>query len=134
MKRILFLLIFVIAAYAPFSFGYGRSGDLADPSFLNAGDSAIGLSVSVSSSSVVQVYDTSTLSVIAREVLLQNTNATYLIYCGTHTAVSATSGNRFFIPPRGSYTTNGAYSIWCTAQSGVATIELLGSVEYDSKD
>ena len=133
MRHVLCLLL-LLGGLSGFGFGYGRSGDLADPSFLNAGDTGAGISVSVSSTAVSQVYFTTTTPVVDREILLQNPNDTYLIYCGTHSAVSASAGSRFFIPSRGSFTTNGIYDIWCIGEAGASPIEMLGIIEFDGKD
>ncbi len=72
-----------------------------------------------------------------REIFLQNQSATYYIFCSTYTPVSATSGNRFALPPAPTgITTNGDYSINCIADPaiGASTIEVIGIIERDSKD
>ena len=133
MRKILFVLI-LLGGFYRIGFSYGRSGNLADPSFLNAGDTAIGLSVTISSTSATQVYSITTTSVVDREILIQNTDNDFEVFCGTHSSVSASSGNRFFLPVNGSFTSNGTYNIWCIGAAGAGSIEMLGVIEYDSKD
>ena len=70
MNKILCLL-FLLGGLPSLAFSYGRSGDLADPTFLNSGDRAYGISVTMSSESATQVYYTTTTTVIDREILLQ---------------------------------------------------------------
>lgn len=70
-----------------------------------------------------------------REILLQNTDTTFYVYCGTHSAVTASSGPRWALPPApAALTTNANSSIYCIGASGAGSIEILGSIEYDSKD
>lgn len=98
--------------------------------FFSSGDRAIPFRVAVTASSATLVY---TQDLRDREILFQNTDSTYKVYCGTHSAVEATGGPRFILP---SYptalTTNASYSIYCIAESG--TIEILGVVERDRRD
>jgi hypothetical protein len=118
-------------------FGYGRSGDLADSSFLTTGDEAMALSVSVDTTSAVQVYDSTNSGKWDRETLLQNTSTDYDIFCGTHSGVIAGSGPRFLLPKKpSSFTTNGRYDIYCILETlaGSDTVDVIGVVEYDTKD
>jgi hypothetical protein len=134
-KKIWLGLILAGAAHS-LTFGYGRSGHLATPTFLNGGDTAEGISATISSSSATLVYDSTASGFEDREVLLQNTDSTYSVYCGTSTAITATTGNRFVLPPfpAGNLTTNGHYDIYCIGGAGAPSIEILGIKEYDLGD
>lgn len=117
-------------------YSYGRSGDLADPSFLTTGDEALCFSVSVDTSTPVLVYDSNSTGKWDREILLQNTSSDYDIWCGTFSAVSSTS-DRFLLPKKPSgFTTNGRYDIYCIVEpsAGSTTIDVTGVVEFDSRD
>jgi len=126
-------LVLLIGVSPSLSFAWGRLGHGANIVTQNSGDTGNGISVSVSSTSATKVY---TGAAKHREILLQNTNSTYVVYCGTHSAVTASSGPRWALwtKPSGNYTSNGTFSIWCIGESGAPSIEILGSVEYDAKD
>jgi hypothetical protein len=136
MKSILITILSLMAL--SIAYPYGRSGDLADPSFLTTGDQAICFSVSVDTSTPVLVYDSNSTGKWDREVLLQNTSSTYDIYCSTSgTGFTATSGPRFLLPKNPSgFTTNNRGDIWCLVESGAGstTIDVVGIIEYSLKD
>jgi len=67
----LFVLLLFLGGLSTLSFAYPRSGNMADPSFLDAGNTAFALSVALSSTSATQVYSTTTTAVVDREVLIQ---------------------------------------------------------------
>ena len=86
MKKLSCLLM-LLGGIASLAFGYGRSGDLADPTFLNAGDTGVAISIAISSTSVVQVYSIDTTPVVDREIMIQNNSDNYEVICGTHSAI-----------------------------------------------
>lgn len=99
-----------------------------------SGDTAEGVSVSISTTTVTRLYTKATKH---REILFQNSSSDYAVYCGTHSSVAADSGPRFFIPTKpGAVRTNGTYDIWCVGEGNEVsgTIEVLGVVEWDSGD
>lgn len=112
-----------------------RLGEGATPVFQSAGDRSAPFSVMVGTTTPVKVY---TQDLRDREILFQNTDSTYYIHCGTHSAINATAGTpRFLLPPKPSgVTTNAAFSIWCVAEPAAlsATIEIVGEVERDRRD
>lgn len=112
-----------------------RLGEGAISVFQSAGDRATPFSVSVGSTTPVKVY---TQDLRDREILLQNTDSTYYVHCGTYSSVNATSGTpRFLLPPKPTaLTTNASFSIWCVADpaAGSASIEIVGEVERDRRD
>ena len=118
-------------------FSYGRSGNLADPSFLTTGDEAIPFSVSISTASAVLVYNSSNSGFWDREILLQNTSLDYDVYCGTASTTLASSGPRFLLPknPVG-FTTNVHTDIYCILEetAGSNSVDIVGVVEYSTKD
>ena len=132
------LWLFLLLALAPVVLAaYGRSGNLADPVFLNTGTESMGLTVTLSTSSASLTYDASTSGYTDREVMLQNTSSDYTVYCGTFSTVAATYGNRWMLPPFPvSFTTNTAEDIYCIVDNdaGSTTVEVLGRVEFDPKD
>jgi hypothetical protein len=106
----------------------------SQPVTQSSGDKGIPFSVLVGTSTTVRLY---TADVRDREIFFQNTDSTYYVYCSTFTPVSASSGNRFALPPKPvGITTNATYNINCIAESsaGSATIEIIGVIERDSKD
>lgn len=99
----------------------------------NSGNRARGISVTVTSTTATQVFSSDDN---AREVLLQNTNSTFYVHCGSFSAVVASTGTpRWVLPPKPvSFTTNGTYSIYCIGEPGAGSIEIIGSKEFDLKD
>lgn len=111
---------------------WSRLGNGATVVTQNSGDRTSGISVTIDAISATQVYSANPKD---REILLQNTDSTYYVYCGTFSAVTATTGKRWILPPKpAALTTNANSSVYCIAESGASSIEILGSVEYDSKD
>lgn len=134
MKRIWlsFLLIGALSKLPSLVEAWPRLGAGAQAVTQNSGDRTSGISVMVDDVSATQVYSANPKH---REILLQNTDSTYYVYCGTSSAVVATSGPRWLLPPKpAALTTNANSSIYCVAESGGSSIEILGSIEYDSKD
>lgn len=134
MKKIWITLsiIGVISLSSSNSYSWPRLGQGANIVMQNSGDKASGISVTVSSTSATQVYSTQNKH---REILLQNTSSSYYVYCGTFSAVNASSGPRWMLPPKPTgFTTNGYYSIYCIGEPDATSIEIIGSAEYDSKD
>lgn len=137
MKRAL-VLIAGLALVAP-SFGWERLQNGASPQFLNTGDSARGLNVSVGTTTPVAVY-TPTMSArtpsrpLDRRIIIQNfTN--YTLYLATSTAFTATTGPRWVVVSSGSFTTDDTATIYGLYEpSAGASKEVNGRVEYDSKD
>lgn len=127
-----FLLIGVASSLSSRIEAWPRLGQGAQAVTQNSGNKTKGISVTVSSTSVTQVYSGVEYH---REVFLQNTDSTYYIFCGTHSLVSATSGPRWMLPPKPTaFTTNATSSIYCISEAGSSSIEILGSQEYDYKD
>ena len=117
--------------------GYGRSGVLAQPEFRDTGNFHEPFSVTVDSASAVQVYDSFFTGYTDRSVMIQNTSETFNVYCGTHPDVMGDSGPRWTISNSpDQFITNGIYDIYCIADPIVdsAQIELLGVINYDTKD
>jgi hypothetical protein len=109
-----------------------RLGSGAQPVTQNAGNKTLGISVNVTSTTVIQVY---TGVEYHREIFLENTNSTYLVYCGTSSSITATSGPRWYLSPKPSgFTTNATSNIYCIGEVGAPSIEVLGSREFDYKD
>lgn len=114
------------------TFAWGRLGDGATPVTQNSGDKGVAFTVSVGTTSARLVYSHDDRD---REIFLQDTDSTFYVACGTHSAVSFASGPRFLIPPKpSSLTTNANYSIYCIADPAGTTIEVLGIYERDKKD
>jgi len=132
------ILMIVLGIISAVAYPYGRSGDLADPTFITTGDNAVCFSVTVDTSSPVQVYDSNSTGKWDREILIQNTSSTYDMYCSTSsTGFTASSGNRFLLPKNPSgFTTNGRYDIYCILETsaGSGTADVTGVIEYDSRD
>ena len=117
--------------------GFGRSGNLADQKFRNEGNRREAFSVFVDSVSAVQVYDSFFSGYIDRSIIIENTNPTFNVYCGTHPFVSASFGPRFLLPPKPDrFKTYSIYDIYCIADPLAEgnQIELLGEITYDTKD
>lgn len=124
-----FLLIGVLSSLA---YAWPRLGAGAQAVTQNSGNKTRGISVTVSSTTATQVY---TGVEYHREVLLQNTDSSYYVFCGTHSAVIASSGPRWMLPPKPTgFTTNATSSIYCIGEAGAGQIEIIGSAEYDYKD
>lgn len=127
-----------IALFYSIAYPYGRSGDLADPSFLTTGDMAEGISVSVGTTTPVLVYDSNNTGKWDREILLQNTSTSYDIYCSTsNSGFTATSGPRWLLPKNPTaYWSNTRSDIWCLAEpsAGSTEIDVVGEVNFDSRD
>ena len=138
MKRIeIALLLILLCASKGLTSGYGRSGSLADPSFRNDGGVIEPFTVIVDTAFPTQVYDSYMTGYTDRSILLQNTNSSFDIFCGTHPYVSATSGPRFRLPPNpDAFSTHGIYDLYCIASplAGSSLIEILGVITYDTKD
>jgi hypothetical protein len=134
LKRV-WIAIFLIGVSASFLRAWPRLGSAANIVTQNAGDKARGLSVTVGTTTVVQVI---TATPYYREILLQNVSTGYYIHCGTFSAVNATAGTpRWLLPPKPSgFTTNGTFSIYCILEpaAGSETVEINGSIEFDDKD
>ena len=134
--RSIIILITSLMLFSP-AYPYGRSGALADPSFLTTGDNAVCFSVAVDTSTPVLVYDSNSTGKWDREILIQNFSSTYEIMCGTHSGVSFSSGPRFLLPLNPTaFSTNGRYDIWCilNPDAGSSSVEVGGVIEWDSKD
>lgn len=109
-----------------------RFGNAAQSVTQNAGNKTLGISVTISSSVATQVY---TGVEYHREILLENTNSTYLVYCGTSSAITASIGPRWYLGPKPSgFTTNATSNIYCIGEAGSPAIEVIGSREFDYKD
>lgn len=131
------ILLLSLGMMSASAYPYGRSGNLADPSFLTTGDSAVAFSVTVDSSAPVLVYDSNSTGKWDREILIQNTSTSYDIYCGTFSAMSASSGPRFLLPKNpSSLTTNVRADFYCIAEpsAGATTIDVIGLIEFSTKD
>ncbi len=127
------LTLFLIIGAPFYLYGWPRLGQGAHAVTQNSGDKVAGISVTVSSTSATNVY----LGVAKhREVLLQNTDSTYYVHCGSFSAVTATSGvPRWLLPPKPTgFTTNATGNIYCIGEPGAGSIEILGSYEFDQKD
>lgn len=123
-----FLLIGVLSNLR----AWPRFGSGAQPVTQNAGNKTLAISVTVTSSTVIQVYNGIEYH---REIFLENTNSTYLVYCSTFSGMSASSGPRWYLSPKPSgFTTNATSSIFCIGEAGAPSIEVLGSREYDFRD
>lgn len=134
-----FIIICALILLPRVIFGYGRSGDLADPSFLTTGNEAVCISVSVGTTTPVITYSSTNTGYWDREILLQNTSTDYDVYCSTsNSGWTASSGKRFLLPKNPSgFWTNGRYDIYCLAESsagGGTPVEIVGVVEYSKKD
>jgi len=132
--------LFFILTFVPICQSYGRSGDLADPSFLTTGNEAICLSVSIGTSTPVLTYNSTNSGFWDREILLQNSSTDWDVYCstsGANTGWTASSGPRFLLPknPTG-FTTQVRTDFYCILESaaGAATVDVVGIVEFDLKD
>ena len=132
-----FVLLFMLLAAPIIVSSYGRSGDLADPSFLTTGNEAIAFSVEVDTASAVLVYDSSNSGYWDREILLQNTSTDYDIYCGTASTTLAGSGPRFLLPknPAG-FTSQVHTDFYCVLEesAGSNTVDVVGVIEFCTKD
>lgn len=127
-----FLLIGAISSLPVILRAWPRLGSAANIVTQNSGDKTAGISVTIDGISAVQVYSTNPKH---REILLQNTDSTYYVYCATYSAITATSGFRWLLPPKpAALTTNANSSIYCIADPAASSIEILGSIEFDSKD
>lgn len=136
MKWVLFLGLVCFPSFI--SAGFPRKADFSIPVFQHSGDSAQGISVAVGTTTKVNVYEAGATGVVDREVLLQNSSETYLVYCSTSaTGFTATTGSRFILPkfPTG-FTTNGNFDIWCLTEpsAGSGTVEINGLIEYNLND
>lgn len=133
--RKIWVSLLVIGVFANPLRAWPRLGSAANIVTQNAGDKANGISVTITTGTATLVY-----SGVAkhREVLLQNTNSTYYVYCGTFSAVTTLAGSpHWILPPKPTgFTTNGTYSIYCLSEAaaGATSIEIIGSAEFDSKD
>ena len=127
------LFLIPLGVFTGFCLSWPREGFNTKPVFQHTGDRGFPFTVSVGTTTPVRLY---TSEARDREILFQSTSATYYIYCGTHSAVSATSGTRFWIPPKPSALfTNAYYNLWCISESAAAgAVELIGVVDRDSKD
>lgn len=124
------LILIAFLSYPVVAMARPRIGVGVAPTYTDNGDRAHGFSVNVTSGTAKLVYSGSDAD---RETMFQNTDATYKVYCGTFSTVSATTGNRWLLRASGDYTTNGTYNVYCVAESGLGsgTIELLGNSEYN---
>lgn len=129
-KKLLFFLFALLpfTAHAWFRLGVG-----ATPTFLNTGETAQGISVTISSVTASLLYLGNRND---REILLQNSSSLYSIYIGTFSSVKYNSGPRVKIPANSSFVTDNTNSLYGIVDStaGASTVEVLGWVEYDLKD
>ena len=127
----LVLIAFAVLGMSTNVWSWGRAARHSQPTFLSSGNRGAAFSVTVTTNAAVLAY---TADEDDREILFQNTDGTYYIYCGTHSAVATSSGARFYIPPKpGGLSTNGTYNIYCIADS-TGSIELIGIRENDTRD
>jgi len=132
MKKLLIILglILIIPAllWAKPKIGYGVHAQ-----YTNTGDSAQGVSVDVGTTTVVKVY---TSDADHREIALQNVTG-FDLYCSTSSSgFSATTGPRWTVPANTSFITHCTQDMHCIYESaaGAGTQELIGRIEFDSKD
>lgn len=129
MKTLLFLALLAIPslAHARANLNHGVFGI-----FQNDGDKGEFFETAVGTTTAVQLYDAAAKH---RAITIQNPSADYFLYLGTHSAVSASTGARVFVPKGGSIEFNSTFDIWGIYESGAgAGVSVLGGVEYDSKD
>lgn len=127
---LLFFLLLIPASLK----AWPRLGEGASPVFQSSGDKGVPFTVNVNTTTATRVYTQNTND---REIMFQNTNSSYYVYCGSHSAVVASSGPRFFIPPKpSSVSTNAAFSLYCIVESGFGSgnLELIGIAERDLRD
>ena len=95
--------------------------------------------ITVGTTTPVKIFtSTATQFVNYRELLFQNVSTnSYRVFLGTHSAVSATTGGRWFIPGGGSWVTNAKDDLWAVyepAAANTGTLQILGQFERDSND
>ena len=135
--RKLLIGLFFLGVYAGIADARGREGYLIKGTYSDTGDIIETVTVSVGTTTPVQIFfSTATQARNFREIMFQNTSTgTFRIYIGTHSAVSATSGGRFFIPAGASWTTHAYDDLWGISEAAVlGSLEILGQFERDSKD
>jgi hypothetical protein len=131
----LFLTLFVLGNLH----ARGREGYQVKATHRDTGDIIETYNVVVGTTTPVKIfYSTWTQVKNFREIMYQNTSTnSYRLYLGTHSAVSASSGGRWFIPGGGSWTTAAKDDLWAVFESaafGSGTLEALGQLERDSAD
>jgi hypothetical protein len=130
MRRLLAVILLVGLPVAAI-WGSPRLGNYVDTVTINNGDTAVGLSVAVGTTTPALVY---TANRRHREILIQNVS-TYTLYLGTSTSLSASSGPRAAVLSNTSFTTNATTSIYGLYEPSAGTGDtVIGWVEYDSGD
>ena len=115
----------------------GREGYKIKGTFVDDGDTRETYTVLVGTTTPIQIYfSTWTQSINHRNLLFQNDSADYRVYIGTHANVAFDSGDRWFIPAGGSWTTQSKDDTWAIFHSdlGASTEEVFGFFERDTKD
>lgn len=133
--RKIFLSLPLLVCFYGYVHAWPRLGAAANLVTQNAGNRAKCFSVTVGTTTPVLLFSASENY---REVMVQNTDSTFYVHCGSFSAVNATAGTpRFLLPPKPTaLTTNGNYNTYCVADplAGSATIEILSTVEYNIPD
>lgn len=138
MKKVLLGLIVFLGLVA-ISEARGREGKLVKPTYKDSGDIIEATAITIGTTTVVQIFFSSATEFYNyRELMFQNTSTnSFRVYIGTHAAISASSGGRWFIPGGGSWSTNAKDDLWALFESAAhntGTLQVLGEFERDSAD
>lgn len=110
-----------------------------EPTFLDTGNAHRGFTVQVGSTTPILVYSPQAGSLgnyptADRKFVLQNFKTAFVLFCGTSTSFTATSGNRWVVQSSSTYETTTLANTYCLYDVGGSTREVIGRVEYDTAD
>ena len=129
------LITLAVLAIPILAHAWPRLGQHSQLMIQDTGTNTTYIAVALSSNTATLIYSGNNDD---REITLQNPNATYDVYIGSHSnvlgSVSSTNPSLKIPKGNGTYTLNNTANIYAITEAAGSGVTLLGSVEYDTED